>query len=699
MNSRSLGQLHPLMRLLLPLVCGIVCADSSQALRGLGAETLWVVCFLSCCLAGLSVYLQRFWFGRLFPLFLYLSLFLLGATVTSRAWSKSDYAFSGTYETFWVRLVDQPQEKPRSVLCHSLLLERRDSSGIYPLEKEFLLYLAKDSQSLALVKGDELLVHVRLAPPVLSGIPDEFDYPRYLYRKGICGTGYVPADSWRLTGHKMGQTWADRLGDVRRRLMERYRQLGFQGDELALLSALTVGVRDDLSDEVREVYSVTGAAHTLALSGLHIGVLYAVLWLLFSPLWRMYGKLKIPCMLVVVSLLWMFAALTGFPVSVVRSVAMFSLIGLSSLGHERPHTLNTLAAAAFFMLLFRPLWLFEAGFQMSFAAVACIALFYKRLAALLPMNGKLMRRLRDLFLISLCASVGVAPLIAFHFHRFSVYSLLTSLWVVPMLSLVIYGAVLMLLLTPFPEVQQWVAMGENFLLREQLHWLESVSRWPGATVDGIYLSLWEVGLFYAVVWCGWCFSKNRTARRFLLFLTFAFLLLAGRLPVFRPSMPAPGLAFYNVRDCAAVHCIGAGGTSWIASADTLQNTDRLKQLLRPHWLKTGLAEPVVLAGDFRSETVELENQIVTFSGKRICLLTDGRWRQKQAEHRLYVDFLYVSSGYRGMLEEVLELFEVGEVVLDASLTDFYRNRMQQSAKELDIPVHDLAEIGLLEVPL
>lgn len=116
--------------------------------------------------------------------------------------------------------------------------------------------------------------------------------------------------------------------------MEQYRRQGFEGDELAILSALTVGDKDDLSEDIVETYSVTGASHVLALSGLHIGFLYALFWFLAAPLWKRWRLLKLPLLLLLVVLLWGFAFLTGLSPSVVRSVTMFSILALSYLQVE-----------------------------------------------------------------------------------------------------------------------------------------------------------------------------------------------------------------------------------------------------------------------------------------------------------------------------------------------------------------------------
>ena len=177
-------------------------------------------------------------------------------------------------------------------------------------------------------RGDELLVSTRLAPPANNGNPDEFDYARYLRRKGYSGTAYVADGHWRKTGHDASRTVSQVALDYRAKVVGLYRSLGFETDELAVLAALTVGDKEELSDDIVETYSVSGASHVLALSGLHIGFLYALLLFVLRPLWRRWRRLKPLLLLLLVLFLVSFAFFTGLSSSVVRSVVMFSLLRL-----------------------------------------------------------------------------------------------------------------------------------------------------------------------------------------------------------------------------------------------------------------------------------------------------------------------------------------------------------------------------------
>lgn len=681
MRRNSVLQKHPILRLLLPLMLGIVLADAFyQPLASLQGYLLGITLY-SFVLLVACLWKCKNWF----VLFLHLTLMSVGMLLTSRWLEKASFTFPEEYGAYQIRIEEQPEEKPRSFLCRSSLLT--SDSTLMETEKTFLFYLAKDSASYQLTKGDTLWIYAQLEPVEPSGIPEAFDYGRYLRRKGVCGSAYVASGHWKLVGHSSSLSVMDRLEKVREGLKERYRELGFQGDELALLTALTVGEKEDLSEEIREVYSVSGASHVLAISGLHIGLLYSILWMFFTP-WRRNRKLKVVSVLIIIGVLWIFAALTGFPVSVVRSVIMFSLIGISSLLQEKPHTLNTLATAAFMMLLFRPLWLFEIGFQMSFAAVASIVLLHPKLSSLWNVRHWSLRWFRDMLSVSIAAQIGVAPIIAFYFHRFSVYFLLTNIWVIPMVSVVMYVAVFMLVLLPFSSLQQWVAILEIKLIHWQNAVLEGISQWPSATIDRIWLTVIEVFAWYVVIWLCYRFFQKHTPQRTLQALAGLLLLVGGHWWLGQQAIMKPGIVFYNVRGCPAVHLVSGLEESYIVASDSLQQVDQLIRQADPYWMRRNLTIPPVRT---------IENQIVSFHGKRICLVNDDRWRKKASAQKLPIDYLYVSSGYRGTLEELCTLFNVHEVIVDSSLSDYYRERLERECREKHIPLRRMSSEGILEI--
>lgn len=406
-------QRHPFLRLLMPLVVGILCGDAFPHVLSAWEYVAGFLLFLF--IIGRYKYT-----GWVYGAAVYLFLGGTGFCLMSWQQGKTVFPFSGKPAVYRVCIREHPEERERSILCRVALLGEVEQDTVTgcPRNHLFLAYFPKDSATATLRRGDELLVSTRLAPPANNGNPDEFDYARYLRRKGYSGTAYVADGHWRKTGHDASRTVSQVALDYREKVVGLYRSLGFETDELAVLAALTVGDKEELSDDIVETYSVSGASHVLALSGLHIGFLYALLLFVLRPLWRRWQRLKPLLLLLLVLFLVSFAFFTGLSSSVVRSVVMFSLLAFAGLQPEKPLTLNTLAATAFLMLLCKPVWLFDVGFQLSFSAVAAIVLVQPKLYALWKVDNRFLRYLWGLMTVSMAAQLGTAPLVIFYFSRF-----------------------------------------------------------------------------------------------------------------------------------------------------------------------------------------------------------------------------------------------------------------------------------------
>jgi len=705
-------QRHPFLRLLVPFAGGIVCGDAyffrqraelalsipSEASRlASGLFPVWI-CVAGFLLLLLTYYLSgKYRFRWLYGISVFLCCFVLGAGMAEEHLHRTDFPFSDEASVYQAVIKGNPEVKERSILCR---VQLEGKIGNEPAEWEkhdntVLLYFPKDSATAELSRGDKLWVHARLAPPVNNGNPDEFDYVRYLIRKGGSATAYVPAGRWRVIGHETSRTLRQIASDYREGVVGLYRRLGFQGDNLAVLSALTVGDKENLSEDIQETYSVAGASHVLALSGLHIGLLYALLFFLFSLTWKRWGFLKPIGLFIIILLLWAFAFLTGLSSSVVRSAIMFSILAVSCLQPEKPLTLNTLAATAFLMLLYNPLWLFDVGFQLSFVAVASILLIQPKLYNLLSVKRRIPRYIWGLLTVSVAAQIGTAPLTIFYFSRFSTHFLLTNLWVIPMVTLILYSAIFLLILTPFPFLQLCFASVVDALLSAQnsvLRWIEQL---PASSVDGLWMGIWGVLLFYLFLLLLFRSFAVRTARSVYISLCCLFLLVAYHTVSVSLSAPRRSIVFYNVRGCPAVYCLNDHGQSWLACADSLPDITRFHRALASHWNRRHLSVPQTLTADYSTSGLTFHNHIVSYAGKRICLLHDARWQNKVSKHPLLIDYLYVSKGYDGHIEDLTSLFRIRTVILDISLSDYRSNILKDDCYRLGLPCISLKERGAL----
>ena len=278
---------------------------------------------------------------------------------------------------------------------------------------------------------------------------------------------------------------------LRSRLLARIRTDQIDGDAQAVVSAMVLGDKSALTQELRDVYAVTGASHVLALSGLHLGIIYTLLSLLIvGRRWHMVSQMLI------VLCIWAFVFLVGMSTSVVRSATMLTVYALLSLGHRDKMTVNTLAFTALVMLVLNPLSLYDVGFQMSFMAVFAILILMPLMMRLFSTEYLLfhqpLRWIWSMVAVSCAAQIGVAPLIAYYFGRFSCYFLLTNFIVIPAATLILWLSPVVLVFPSLAYLLLYIVKCLNTVLGQ-------IAAWPGASIEALHPSVLQTVMIYVVI--------------------------------------------------------------------------------------------------------------------------------------------------------------------------------------------------------
>ena len=281
----------------------------------------------------------------------------------------------------------------------------------------------------------------------------------------------------------------------REKLLARFSENGIDGDAYAVVAAMSLGDKSALTRDLKDTYSVSGASHVLALSGLHLGIIY-MLFSLFLPR-RRWPALS---QLVIILFIWAFVFLVGMSVSVVRSAMMLTVYGLLSIGNRDKMSINALAFTAIVMLMWNPSWLFDVGFRMSFMAVLAILLFVPLFedvfSAEYLMEHRWIKRIWGLVTVSCSAQLGVAPLIAFYFGRFSTYFLLTNFIVIPAAMIILWLSIVVLVFPSLAYILLYIVELLNVALSR-------IAAIPGASIDGLHPSVLQVVLVYILIFCSY----------------------------------------------------------------------------------------------------------------------------------------------------------------------------------------------------
>ncbi len=528
MQTNGRIQLFPLLRIAVAMAIGIVVGYES---RGLLSPVVWlaglVVAAVATVVAGLggrdghnehngldghngqsrhnghslhnghsgSLGRLELWQGAL----IMVSFVFLGGFLVTRQQGALDRPLPRGYVTYRAVVASHPQVRGKTLRMDLWLL---DDEAMPRRVKASLLRNTASVSDIPLEVGDGIVATSRMKRPE-NYYSSNFDYPLYLRCHGFTATTLIAPDAWRkavLPLDGLSRLERARLAAMRFRqhTLRQYLGIGLSDDEMAVAVAMALGDKSRITNDLRDIYSISGASHVLALSGLHLGIIYMLLSLVLGA--RRRSVLR---EVLIILGIWSYALFTGLSPSVVRAslmITVYSFVGL--VGRDRM-SLNALSFTAIVMLLSNPLCLYDVGFQMSFLAVMAILIFYKPLNALVPATFLEQHRLAKwmwaMVVVSCSAQLGVAPLTAYYFGRFSTYFLLTNFFVIPLATVILYLTALLFASAVVPPLMPWVAKA----LAMVVGWQNTLATWvasmPGSSVEHIHITRIQLLLVYVVI--------------------------------------------------------------------------------------------------------------------------------------------------------------------------------------------------------
>ncbi|MEQ8682614.1 MAG: ComEC/Rec2 family competence protein [Cyclobacteriaceae bacterium] len=358
------------------------------------------------------------------------------------------------------------------------------------------LYQRKDSLASVLPYGTQLFVHGSFFEIESPKNPDEFNYKRYLVHRNIFAHAFVSYEDFEIVGEGQVNPILDLAYRVRTSSSQMISDYIPGVQEAAVLNALLIGVKDYLDNEIKDAYSAAGAMHVLAVSGLHVGIVYLLITLVFGSL-KSTGWGKVVFVAIALGVIWCYALITGFSPSVMRASTMFSVIILAETSKKKSNIYNSLGLAAFILLMYNPYFIFDVGFQLSFIAVLGIVMLQPPIYRLLSMPNKLLDYCWAIISVSIAAQIVTFPLSILYFHQFPTYFLLSNLLIIPSSMVMLTTGLFMLGVGCFSDIA-----GETigFLLGSFVKWINWLILWiqtfPFPTIDWLYLSGLSVLLLY-----------------------------------------------------------------------------------------------------------------------------------------------------------------------------------------------------------
>lgn len=554
-------------------------------------------------------------------------------------WSNKQLCYYGVVET-------TPEVKGKT-LCSEVNVKfcipsSNDSISGYPVNRNILLYLIPDSLSYIPRCGDKIVFHSSVSRPLSDIEFMGFDYAGYLFNKGVSGTALAFAGNWR--GIKVENPYSIKHVALRCRdaVVSKFRSWNMEDDELAVVSALTIGDKSELTPELKAVYSGAGTSHVLALSGLHVGILSCIFYFLFQPMRKIRGG-RMFQLLAVAVILWIFAFISGLSPSVVRAVTMCTLYLVASVVVENGFCgFFSLSLAAFIMLFYNPMYLFDISFQLSFVAVLSIILFYPIMSEWVKSDNRVVRYVWSAMSVSLAAQLGTLPLILYYFGTFPTYFLMANLFVGLLASIILSLTLASLVFSFIPVAENiCVCMLETMtkVLNGSMQFVHSLQ---GSQITSIYFNEIQVLLGFMLVCILYIFFRKRTASGLIMLLFSSCMIMATEL--------------YKIR-------IEDSPSLFLTRSDLYIRKN--KEL----------------------ETLLSENGLHEINGIRVGVMKSAFWKDVRLTGKTklaVLDYVYICKGFTGDITGLTVLFDIKNVIIDETVSERYREFLKAECERLNI---------------
>ena len=488
-------QLYPYLRVAIMLAVGIVIGDG----LGSSVDVLRACAVVTCCLLVACFFL---WRKPVTHTVVIMCMMVATGTFWMLTYKRSHRAVAEPQQAMLNGVVmSRPQVGDKTVRFDLAVV-----GGKYAGRKVHMA-VQRDGMGDAerLRVGDGLTLRCMLYPPEEFGTRRNFSFVRWMQVHDFVASGYARSDCWdgkRLRLSDCGWSVRARIRALgwRDRWLEVLRGSGMSDKALAVVTAMTLGEKTMLDDKQRDIYSMAGASHLLALSGLHLGAIYVLLTFVLLRRRTFYlGQA------VALTAIWLYVMLVGMPTSVVRAAIMLTVYAVvEMLGGERI-TLNALSVAAIVMMCCNPMCLWDVGFELSFVSVLSIVIFfhpfYNRVSFPYLLKHKVQRWIWASISVSIASQILIAPLTAFYFGRFACYFVLSNLVAIPIAVFIIYVSVLLFAVSWWPAAVHVVAFAVGGAADVMEWFLGLVASLPGASVDGIRLNTLQLVMIYIIIGC------------------------------------------------------------------------------------------------------------------------------------------------------------------------------------------------------
>ena len=509
--------------------------------------------------------------------------------------------------------------------------------------------------------------------------PNLFDYGKYLENQEIYAQIYVRPRQIAILKYE-DSFWAG-FSNLRERIILNLEHSAISKDELNVLNALILGQQQDISPEILKDYQFAGAVHVLSVSGLHVGFILLFITFLLKPIGNS-RKGSIAKLFVIILSLWAFAILTGLSPSIVRSAAMFSFVAIGIHLRRTVNIYHTLVVSMLLILLFKPSFLFDVGFQLSYLALFFILWLQPVLSNIWEPKNSILKYFWDILTVSFAAQIGAMPLSIYYFHQFPGLFFVTNLLILPLLGIIMAVGVAAILIAIFSTVPLIIAKSIEFLIKLLNTIIHAVASIDTFVIRNISFSKEMLFGSYLVIFLVILWIKKPEFKRLIL-ASLSIIALQG-IFVFQKTetFQKEELIIFSCRKNTII-------TERIGNEVTVYSNDSILKSLDENLLIQSY-----LIGNFCKVTNKKSVQnMLYFKNKKVLLIDSSCIYTKE----LTPDILVIIQSPKLNIQRLLKTFKPKQVVVDGSNFKSYIRFWEATCRNNKIPFHNINEKGFYKI--
>lgn len=616
-----------------------------------------------------------------------IAVFLMGRMlVAERGRQPCDLNKVGTIIMYQGVVSRFAEERTRSFRTELTLQAVRTSEGWLPSCGTILVYFPREGRPFGY--GDVVLVRGSPSEIPAPTNPGEFDFRRFMIFKGIYHQHFWRQDSVKWIRSDPPNSFLHRAILVRQWADAKIKSVVNGERERATASALVLGVTDGLDNELLQAYSSTGALHVLAVSGLHVSIIYWILLLVLKPLDKK-PSLRWLLALISVFVLWSYAFVTGWSPSVLRAVTMFSFVAFSRPWRQTTNIYNTLASSMFCLLLYDPFFIMSVGFQLSYLAVFGIVFLQPRLYPLWEPRNRLLDESWKLSSVSIAAQIATLPISLYYFHQFPNYFLPANLVVIPVSFVVLVTGLAVAafaFVQPLIEVLGWLLTWSVKLMN---YLVLVFGQMPFSVIGHIHLDPWQAILLAALIASVTLVFVNKNIHWLKIAVLLAAAISALQWHHFRNEINRDVIRVYNVTGQTVIGRIRDGDPEMIIDSAALSNWRAVSRYVIPSWTRAGVS----------CDSARSNGRIFRQLGWSAWVWEDISFiRIFDREHTVptaRVTFLVISHNSVETLSS-LSGVKCEKIIVDSSNSFYFAERLRNEAKELGLTLWSVPHEGAFE---